>query len=736
MRALWGAEHTSVLVWPGPQPPWNVDSSPIMTVFLLIFSQVKESELEPGSKLDLIQNLRSGCSWSLAWSWIPRHSWTGPAMQKEWATAPSCPGMQIPRPLPLLSLLMLLLLGAGAPGAWGQAGSLDLQIDEEQPAGTLIGDISAGLPAGTAAPPMYFISAQEGSGVGTDLAIDEHSGVVRTARVLDRERRDRYRFTAVTPDGATVEVTVRVADINDHAPAFPQARAVLQIPEHTALGTRYPLEPARDADAGRLGTQGYALSGDGAGETFRLETRPGPDGAPVPELVVTGELDRENRSHYMLQLEAYDGGSPPRRAQALLDVTLLDINDHAPAFNQSRYHAAVSESLAPGSPVLQVYASDADAGANGAVTYEINRRQSEGDGPFSIDAHTGLLRLERPLDFEQRRVHELVVQARDGGAHPELGSAFVTVHVRDANDNQPSMTVIFLSADGSPRVSEAAPPGQLVARISVSDPDDGDFAHVNVSLEGGEGHFALSTQDSVIYLVCVARRLDREERDAYNLRVTATDSGSPPLRAEAAFVLHVTDVNDNAPAFDRQLYRPEPLPEVALPGSFVVRVTARDPDQGTNGQVTYSLAPGAHTRWFSIDPTSGIVTTAALLDYELEPQPQLIVVATDGGLPPLSSSATVSVVLQDVNDNEPQFQRTFYNASLPEGTQPGTCFLQVGKPPNTQWSGAVDGNGSEGRRGPQSRNQDLKVLAVDGDICQRVQSYSVSCTVCAEGEGY
>ncbi|XP_008579802.1 PREDICTED: protocadherin-16 [Galeopterus variegatus] len=600
-------------------------------------------------------------------------------MRKELGIAPFCPGMKSPRPLLLrpLLLLQLLLLGAGVPGAWGQAGSLDLLIDEEQPAGTLIGDISAGLPAGTAAPPMYFISAQEGSGVGTDLAIDEHSGVVRTARVLDRERRDRYRFTAVTPDGATVEVTVRVADINDHAPAFPQAQAALQVPEHIALGTRYPLQPAHDADAGHLGTQGYALSGDGAGETFQLETRPGPDGAPVPELVVTGELDRENRSHYMLQLEAYDGGSPPRRAQALLEVTLLDINDHAPAFNQSRYHTEVSESLAPGSPVLQVFASDADAGANGAVTYEINRRQSEGDGPFSIDAHSGLLRLERPLDFEQRRVHELVVQARDGGAHPELGSAFVTVHVRDANDNQPSMTVIFLSADGSPRVSEAAPPGQLVARISVSDPDDGDFAHVNVSLEGGEGHFALSTQDSVIYLVCVARRLDREERDVYNLRVTATDSGSPPLRAEAAFVLHITDVNDNVPVFDRQLYRPEPLPEVALPGSFVVRVTARDPDQGTNGQVTYTLAPGAHTHWFSIDPTSGIITTAALLDYELEPQPQLIVVATDGGLPPLASSATVSVALQDVNDNEPQFQRTFYNASLPEGTQPGTCFLQV-----------------------------------------------------------
>jgi protocadherin-16/23 len=170
-------------------------------------------------------------------------------------------------------------------------------------------------------------------------------------------------------------------------------------------------------------------------------------------------------------------------------------------------------------------------------------------------------------------------------------------------------------------------------------------------------------------------------------------------------VLHVTDVNDNAPAFDRHLYQPEPLPEVALPGSFVVRVTAQDPDQGANGQVTYSLAPGTHARWFSIDPTSGIITTAASLDYELEPQPQLIVVATDGGLPPLSSSATVSVALQDVNDNEPQFQRTFYNASLPEGTQPGTCFLQVSRL-CTQCCGR---GGSEGHSGPQNKDQTLQV---------------------------
>uniref|UniRef100_A0A5F8G5S3 Protocadherin-16 n=1 Tax=Monodelphis domestica TaxID=13616 RepID=A0A5F8G5S3_MONDO len=608
------------------------------------------------------------------------------------------------RPFPLLPLL-LLLLGTQAPGARGQAGSLDLQIDEEQPAGTLIGDISAGLPADTATPHMYFISAQEGSGVGTDLAIDEQSGVVRTARVLDRERRDHYQFTAVTPDGATVEVTVRVADINDHAPAFPKARASLQVPEHTAPGTRYPLEPAQDADAGHLGTQGYALSGEGAGQAFRLETRPGPDGSPVPELVVSGDLDRENRSHYTLRLEAYDGGAPPRRAQALLDVTLVDINDHAPAFNQSRYRAVVSESLAPGSPVLQVFAADADAGANGAVTYEINRRQSDGDGPFSIDARTGLLRLERPLDFEQRRVHELVVQARDGGAHPEVGSAFVTVHVRDSNDNQPTMTIIFLSEDGSPRVSEGAQPGQLVARISVSDPDDGDYAHVNVSLEGGDGKFALTTQDSVIYLVCV-------------LRVTATDAGTPPQRAEAAFVLHVTNVKEQPssslapPSFAnwhstkgiiwpllnslkwgtaRWFNGLRASPRLGGPGfkqqknlqekshSLPPQVTATDADSGPFGLLSYMLGAGLSSIGpppFQIDSLTGEVCTSRSLDRDQGPPSfDFTVTAVDGG--GLKSLVYVKVFVSDENDNRPEFYPRLYAASVSTQSPPGTAVLRV-----------------------------------------------------------
>uniref|UniRef100_A0A4W3GW13 Cadherin domain-containing protein n=1 Tax=Callorhinchus milii TaxID=7868 RepID=A0A4W3GW13_CALMI len=209
-------------------------------------------------------------------------------------------------------------------------------------------------------------------------------------------------------------------------------------------------------------------------------------------------------------------------------------------------------------------------------------------------------------------------------------------------------TWLWTCQDGSPQVSEGAQPGQFVARISVSDPDYGEYARVNVTLEGGEGKFGLTTKDNIIYLICVDEALDREERDRYELSVTATDSGSPPLRAESTFTVEVTDVNDNPPLFDRPSYR-HAVPEALHPGSFLLQVTARDKDEGRNGEVVYSLAPadGTHTAWFTIDPQTGVITTAGPLDYEAEPAPQLTVVATDRGQPPLSSSAIVDITIQD-----------------------------------------------------------------------------------------
>ncbi|XP_072302038.1 protocadherin-16 [Eucyclogobius newberryi] len=556
-------------------------------------------------------------------------------------------------------------------------GALELQLDEEQPAGTIVGDISAGLPAGETAT-LYFISDHEGTGVGSDLYIDETTGIITTAKSLDREQRDHYSFIAVTMTGTTIEVSISVNDINDHAPVFVKNKAVLKIPEHTQVGTRFHLEPALDADKDQLTTQGYTIREGNVGQAFRLETKRSANKVLNLDLVVNGPLDREKRSAFTLVLEAYDGGSPKRMGSMSLEVTITDINDHAPVFNQSRYHAIISESLQQGSSILQVFATDVDEGDNGLVLYEINRRQSDPDRYFVMDMKSGVITLNRPLDYELKRVHELVVQARDNASHPEVTNAFVTIHVRDYNDNQPTMTIIFLSEDGSPRISEGAQPGQYVARISVTDPDYGEYANVNVSLEGGDGKFALTTKDSIIYLIYVDQMLDREERDSYDLRVMATDSGTPPLRAESSFTIQVMDVNDNPPLFDQQSYK-QTIPEVVYPGSFVLQVTARDKDQGPNGDVRYRLLKGknSHADWFSIDPVTGIITTATVLDFESEPAPSITVVATDSGRPPLSSTAKVDIVLQDVNDNTPVFSSNFYNASIKENTSAGTCFLEV-----------------------------------------------------------
>lgn len=232
-------------------------------------------------------------------------------------------------------------------------GALELQLDEGQPKGTIVGDISAGLPPGETAS-LYFISDHEGTGVGSDLHIDETTGIITTARRLDREERDHYSFIAVTMTGITIEVSITVNDINDHAPAFPKKKVVLKIPEHTAVGTRFSLDPATDADKDQLTTQGYTIREGNVGQTFRLETKRGANKVLYLDLVVNGLLDREKRSSYNLVIEGFDGGSPRRVGSMTLEVIVTDINDHAPVFNQSRYHAIISESLPQGSSILQV----------------------------------------------------------------------------------------------------------------------------------------------------------------------------------------------------------------------------------------------------------------------------------------------------------------------------------------------------------------------------------------------
>ncbi|XP_049826043.1 protein dachsous-like isoform X1 [Aethina tumida] len=565
---------------------------------------------------------------------------------------------------------LVLLVSAGAEHV------RELEISESAPVNTRIGYIGDGV-SPDSGPPYLIVPV--GSAVDSDLSIDQSTGEIRTKVALDRETRASYSLVAIPMSGDNVRVLVKVLDENDNAPTFPADVMSIEFPENTPRDVKRTLHPARDLDLGIYNTQKYNIVSGNVNNAFRLSSHRERDGVLYLDLQINGFLDRETIDFYSLVIEALDGGTPPLRGEMTVNITIQDVNDNQPIFNQSRYFATVPENATIGTSVLQVFASDNDAGENGQVEYSINRRQSDRDNMFRIDPTSGMIAVNKPLDFETKELHELVIVARDHGLQPLETTTFVSIKVTDVNDNQPTINVIFLSDDATPKISESAQPGEFVARISVHDPDSKtEYSNINVTLSGGDGHFGLTTRDNIIYLVIVSLPLDREVQPNYTLNVVATDTGTPPLHASRTIKLMVTDINDNAPEFDQDVYHANVM-EVSDPGTSVLQVVAMDKDEGNNSIITYSLqnTPSTHSSWFQIDSKSGLITTRSHVDCETDPVPQLTVVATDNGFPPLSSSATVLVTIHDVNDNEPIFDQSFYNVSVPENEVVGRCILKV-----------------------------------------------------------
>lgn len=582
--------------------------------------------------------------------------------------------------LVLLVSVALLMLAYSLPSCRAASSEhvRELEVSEGVPIGHqigFIGEFSLGFDSG----PPYLIVPVPGSAVDSDLAIDHTTGEIRTKVLLDRETRASYSLVAIPFSGVNVRVVVRVLDENDNAPTFPMPVMHIEFPENTPRDVKRTLNPARDLDLGRFNTQRYNIVSGNVNNAFRLSSHRERDGVLYLDLQINGFLDRETTPAYSLVIEALDGGSPALQGQMTVNITIQDVNDNQPIFNQSRYFATIPENATIGTSVLQVFASDADTSDNGMIKYSINRRQSDKDQMFRIDAKSGLIAVNKPLDFETKELHELVVVATDNGEQPLETTAFVSIRVTDVNDNQPTINVIFLSDDATPKISESAQPGEFVARISVNDPDSRtEYSNVNVSLSGGDGHFGLTTRDNIIYLVIVSLPLDREIQPNYTLNVVATDQGNPPLHASKTIHLKVIDINDNAPEFEKEVYYANVM-EVADPGTSVLQVIAVDRDEGNNSAIIYSLldTPDTHSQWFRIDQHTGLVTTRAHIDCETEPVPQLTVVATDSGYPPLSSTAIVQVTIHDVNDNEPIFDQSFYNVSVAENEPKGRCILKV-----------------------------------------------------------
>ena len=420
---------------------------------------------------------------------------------------------------------------------------------------------------------------------------------------------------------------------------------------------------ATDKDSSSNGAVSYAIV-DGVGKgNFTVDSSTG-------YVTTTTSLDRETQDSYTLTLQTKDGGSPSRSTNATLIVTVQDINDNTPYFDPATYAAVtLSEDTAIGSTIVTVTARDDDIGVNQKIVYSLRGD----DGKFQVNRTTGEVTTLASLNRETKIDYTLTVTASDSGLNPRSSTVNVDVTVTDVNDNPP----VFTKSSYSGAIVEGAANGTFVSTVSATDTDHGDNGVVVYAIVSGDvrGAFRV-TADGEIQTTNVT--LDRETKSSYTLTVQATDKGIPPKSATVLLQVTVTDANDNNPIFSAKTYA-STVSEQALIGTTVLTVTATDRDTELNAAVTYSFADpsSVNVTTFSIDSSSGHITTTKTLNAEKVKEYTFDVTVTDKGALPLSSDATVVIQVRDVNDNDPVFNETRYRADVYENEPSGTSVVTV-----------------------------------------------------------
>ncbi|NXV68376.1 PCDGA protein, partial [Molothrus ater] len=266
--------------------------------------------------------------------------------------------------------------------------------------------------------------------------LDPETGAVTLSRSLDFEEGDSYKLEVQAQDDGglsdTAEVTINVTDINDNVPVISVRSALSEISEDAPSGTVVALLHVHDKDSGKNGEVRCSIDKD---VPFRLQSSHG----SYYRVVTARELDREQVSEYnvTLMLTAVDGGDPARSGTVEIRINVTDANDNPPVFSQRVYEARAAENLPAGSLVLQVVATDADAGSNGRVFYSFGNVPDAIRRLFSVDSDSGEIRLVDPLDFEEKNKYIFGLEAKDGGGL--TGHCEVQIDVTDENDNTPEI---------------------------------------------------------------------------------------------------------------------------------------------------------------------------------------------------------------------------------------------------------------------------------------------------------
>ncbi|XP_049441911.1 protocadherin alpha-2-like isoform X22 [Epinephelus fuscoguttatus] len=536
------------------------------------------------------------------------------------------------------------------------ASQLSYSISEEVNKGTVVGNIAKDLSlniqdlesrdlriVSTYSKKYFDVNLRTGN-LFVDERIDREELCPSTAQCS-------LRIQAVLSNPMNVHrIEISVLDMNDNSPAFIEHSFSLNISESVSPGERYLLPIAVDTDIGSNSVKSYKLS---TNEYFALDVQSGGEHGMSAELVLQKALDREKQPVLKLILTAVDGGKPPRSGTLQINVNVLDVNDNTPIFSKSLYKARVHENAAHGTVVIKLNATDLDEGMNSKILYSLIKRGNiDPSNMFDLNSETGEITVRGTLDYEETPAYEVRVQARDQGTFPRSAHAKLLIEIIDVNDNAPEISVTSLMTP----VKEDAELGTIVALVTVSDKDGGNNGVTNSKVVESVP-FKLKSTYKNDYSLVVDGPLDRENTSLYNVTITATDEGSPPLSSIRVITVHVSDVNDNAPRFMEPVINVY-VKENSPVGSVIHTINAFDPDLDSNAKLTYKLLDGNPknipvSSVVNINSETGDIVSLQSFNYEELKMFQFKVQATDSGVPPLSSNVTVNILILDENDNNP-----------------------------------------------------------------------------------
>ncbi|XP_047431473.1 cadherin EGF LAG seven-pass G-type receptor 1 isoform X3 [Mugil cephalus] len=453
------------------------------------------------------------------------------------------------------------------------------------------------------------------------------------------------------------------------APQFQLPNYQVSVPENEPSGTRVITLKATDPDEGEGGRLEYsmeALFDRRSDDFFSIDSQTG-------TISTVQALDREVKDTHLFKVTVTDNGTPKKSAASYLTVTVSDTNDHSPVFEKNEYRVKIRENVEVGYEVMTIRATDGDAPSNANMIYKIVNDE-RANSVFEIDPRNGLVRIRERPDRETQAQYQLLVEANDQGKDPGPRSATATVNisVEDENDNVPQ----FSKKRYVVKIPENVAVSTKVIQVEATDRDEGNNAKVHYSIISGnvKGQFYIHSPTGVIDVI---NPLDYEMFREYNLRIKAQDGGRPPLiNGTGMVVVQVLDINDNAPMFVSTPFQATVLENVAI-GYSVIHIQAIDGDSGENARLEYRLTGTTPGFPFTINNGTGWVTVNEELDRETTDFYTFGVEARDHGVPVMSSSASVSITVLDVNDNVPTFTEKTYSLKINEDAVVGTSVLTV-----------------------------------------------------------